>query len=378
MYDFWDRIFWGNTVRDWTITLSIIVVSLVVLRLIRTIVIVRIKSFSSRTKSTIDDFIVSVIQSSVMPLLYVLAIYFGLKYIHMPEKTTNILRIAIMVVTTFFILKILTSFIGYSFSRAISKHGENTQREKQAKGILLIVQVVIWFLGLLFLIDNLGYDITTLIAGLGIGGIAIALAAQTILGDLFSYLVIFFDKPFEIGDFIIVDDKMGTVEYIGIKTTRLRTLGGEQLICSNTFLTNARVHNYKRMQERRVVFGFGVVYGTPAAQLKNIPQQVKEIIQGTEKTRFDRAHFQKFGDSSLDFEVVYYVLTPDFNIYMDIQQSINLALFELFEKEKIEFAFPTRTLYVTRTDAEREAEKENEEKRKNDQPAGIIELPDNE
>ena len=312
-----------------------------------------------------------------MPLLYVLAIYFGLKYIHMPEKTTNILRIAIMVVTTFFILKILTSFIGYSFSRAISKHGENTQREKQAKGILLIVQVVIWFLGLLFLIDNLGYDITTLIAGLGIGGIAIALAAQTILGDLFSYLVIFFDKPFEIGDFIIVDDKMGTVEYIGIKTTRLRTLGGEQLICSNTFLTNSRVHNYKRMQERRVVFGFGVVYGTPAVQLKNIPQQVKEIIQGSEKTRFDRAHFQKFGDSSLDFEVVYYVLTPDFNIYMDIQQSINLALLELFEKEKIEFAFPTRTLYVTRTETEKE-EEEKAEKRKDDQPAGIIELPNNE
>jgi small-conductance mechanosensitive channel len=165
-----------------------------------------------------------------------------------------------LLAVTFFVLRIVTSFIGYSFKRALARKEKNELREKQAKGILLIVQIIIWVIGLLFLIDNLGFDITTLVAGLGIGGIAIALAAQTVLGDLFSYLVIFFDKPFEIGDFIIVEDKMGTVEYIGIKTTRLRTLGGEQLVCSNTDLTNSRVHNYKRMQERRIVFAFGVVY----------------------------------------------------------------------------------------------------------------------
>jgi small-conductance mechanosensitive channel len=208
------------------------------------------------------------------------------------------------------------------------------------------MQVVIWVGGFLFLIDNLGYDITTLVAGLGIGGIAIALAAQTILGDLFSYLVIFFDKPFEIGDFIVVEDKMGTVEYIGIKTTRLRTLGGEQLICSNTDLTNSRVHNYKRMQERRVVFGLGVIYGTRAAQLKIIPKLIRDIIESIDGTRFDRAHFKSFGDFSLNFEVVFYVLSADYNRYMDIQEAINTQIFEVFEKEEIEFAFPTQTLFM--------------------------------
>jgi small-conductance mechanosensitive channel len=184
------------------------------------------------------------------------------------------------------------------------------------------------------------------VAGLGIGGIAIALAAQTILGDLFSYLVIFFDKPFEIGDFIILEDKMGTVEYIGIKTTRIRTLGGEQLICSNTDLTNSRVHNFKRMQERRVVFSFGVVYDTTTTKLKLIPGIIKQAIESLRETRFDRAHFKSFGNSSLDFEVVYYILTPDYNLYMDKQQAINMSIFESFEREQIEFAYPTQTLFL--------------------------------
>ena len=181
---------------------------------------------------------------------------------------------------------------------------------------------MIWTVGVVFLIDNLGYDVTTLITGLGIGGIAIALAAQTILGDLFSYFVIFFDRPFEIGDFIIVDTKMGTIEYIGVKTTRIRTLSGEQLICSNTFLTNAQVHNYKRMEQRRVVFKLGVVYQTPHEKLKRIPEAVRAIIEKAEDVKFVRGHFSGFGDSSLDFEFVYYVLSSDYNIYMDKQQTI--------------------------------------------------------
>lgn len=338
-----------NTVRDWGIALGIVAAAIIILRLTQFIVVKRLRSFAKKTKTTIDDFVISVIQRSVMPLLYVLAFYFGLKYLKFPERVLAIEHIAIMLVTTFFILRAITSFIAYLFKQTLVKYEGNKQREKQSRGILLIIQVIIWLLGFLFLIDNLGYDITTIIAGLGIGGIAIALAAQTILGDLFSYLVIFFDKPFEVGDFIIVDDKMGTVEYVGIKTTHIRTLSGEQLICSNTDLTNSRVHNYKRMQERRIVFSFGVVYSTPADKLKKIPGMVKDIISSLEGTRFDRAHFQTFGDFSLNFEVVYYVLSPDYNVYMDTQQTINFKLFDLFEKEKIEFAFPTQTLYVSRT-----------------------------
>ncbi|HEU4470754.1 MAG TPA: mechanosensitive ion channel domain-containing protein [Flavisolibacter sp.] len=358
MNSIWDRVLWNNTVRDWVIALGIIFAAVAALRFIQAVVISRIKKLTKATKTSLDDFIISVIQSSVMPLLYILAFYFGLNYLALPAKMLPILRAAMMVVITFFILKILTSFVSYAFRQAMKRHEGNGQREKQAKGILLIVQILLWGVGLLFLVDNLGYDITTLVAGLGIGGIAIALAAQTILGDLFSYLVIFFDKPFEIGDFIIVDEKMGTVEYIGIKTTHLRTLNGEQLIFSNTDLTNSRVHNYKRMQERRIVFSFGVVYDTPKEKLSLIPGWVRKIIESKEGTRFDRAHFLSFGDFSLNYEVVYYVLSPDFNTYMDIQQHINLDVLALFESEEIGFAFPTQTLYLNRAAATKVAKKQ--------------------
>lgn len=343
-----DIILLNNTLRDWVISFGIVVFSFLLLRLFRSIVIKKIKTYAAGTKTTIDDYLVAVIQSSVMPLLYILAVYLGLRYIQIPGKIADAVHVALLLIVTFFILRIVTSFISYSFKQALSGKEQNAQREKQANGILLIIKIITWFLGFLFLLDNLGYNITTLIAGLGIGGIAIALAAQTILGDLFSYLVIFFDKPFEIGDFIIVEDKMGSIEYIGIKTTRIRTLSGEQLICSNTDLTNSRLHNYKRMLERRIVFSFGVVYNTPAAKLRSIPEMVKRIIEPLKDTRFDRAHFLSFGDFSLNFEVVYYILTADYTIYMDRQQQINLQLFELFEKEKIGFAFPTQTIIMNK------------------------------
>lgn len=343
----WHYIILNNSVRDWTITLSIIVVSFLLLRILQSLFIKRFSAFASKTKTTIDDFIISVIRSSVMPAFYLLVIHFSLRYLTISPKFASVEGVAIMVVITFFLLRIISSFMGYAFKQALIRHEHSEQREKQSKGILLISQVILWTVGILFLIDNLGYDITTIIAGLGIGGVAIALAAQTILGDLFNYIVIFLDKPFEIGDFIIIDNDMGTVEYIGIKTTRLRTLGGEQLICSNTDLTKSRVHNYKRMQERRVLFEIGIVYNTPRAKINMVPQLVKQIIESIEKTRFDRAHFKSFGDFSLKFEIVFYVLSADYNIYMDIQQAINLKIFEMFGREQIEFAFPTQTVLVS-------------------------------
>lgn len=165
---------------------------------------------------------------------------------------------------------------------------------------------------------------------------------------MFSYFVIFFDKPFEIGDFIVVGDKMGVVEYVGIKTTRIRALSGEQLVFSNTDLTNSRVHNFKKMERRRIVFKLGVIYQTPAEKLKAIPQMVKDIIVKQTDAEFDRGHFASFGDFSLDFEFVYYVSGADYAKCMDIQQAINLSIFEIFEREKIEFAYPSQTLFVNK------------------------------
>ena len=203
------------------------------------------------------------------------------------------------------------------------------------------------------MLDNLGFEVSTVIAGLGIGGIAIALAAQAILGDLFSYFVIFFDRPFEIGDFVILPNEfMGTIEYIGIKTTRIRSLSGEQIVVANTDLTNSRIRNYKRMERRRVVFKLGVIYQTTSKQLAEIATIVKTIIENQSDTTFDRGHFQSYGDFSLNFEFVYYVLSGDYNKYMDTQQAINLKIYEEFEKRGIEFAYPTQTLFVSKNASE--------------------------
>ncbi len=210
-----------------------------------------------------------------------------------------------------------------------------------------LARLVVWAAVLLVLLDNLGVNITTLIAGLGVGGIAVALAAQNVLGDLFSSLSIVFDKPFVVGDFIVVGDFMGSVEYVGLKTTRLRSLSGEQVVFSNSDLLSSRIRNYGRMFERRVVSSIGVTYQTPAAKLRRISEIIREIVQEQDKVRFDRAHFQAFSDSALTFEFVYYVLTPDYNHYMDVQQSINLALFEQLAAEGVEFAYPTQTVFVS-------------------------------
>lgn len=197
-------------------------------------------------------------------------------------------------------------------------------------------------------LDNLGVDVTTLITGLGIGGVAIALATQNILGDLFASLSIVLDKPFVVGDFIRTGEDLGRVEQIGLKTTRVRSLSGELLVFSNSDLLQSRIRNYKQMEERRILFRIGVVYQTAPARLRRIPLIVREIIERQQAVRFDRAHFAAFGDSSYDFEFVYFVGSPDYNAYMDTQQAINLAIVDAFAAEKIELAYPTRTLHLER------------------------------
>ena len=336
----------GNTTKDWAIAISIIIVSVLLLRLIKKIIVAQLKRWSQRTNTTIDDFLVLAIEKSILPFFYLLMIYSGLSYLSFGGKTQNILRIAILVAGTFFAIRLITSVITYLVENFTRTQEDAEIKRKQARGIIIIVNIIIWIVGIVFLIDNLGYDITTLVAGLGIGGIAIALAAQAVLGDLFSYFVIFFDKPFEIGDFIIIGDKMGTIEYIGIKTTRIRALGGEQLVVSNTDLTNSRVQNYKRMEKRRVVFSIGVLHETPTEKLKKIPGIIKNIIESQPDLQLDRVHFSAFGDFSLNFEIVYYIPSADYNLYMDRQQAINLAIFEEFQNEKIGFAYPTQKIFL--------------------------------
>jgi len=208
---------------------------------------------------------------------------------------------------------------------------------------LVIISVVV-----LLALDNMGVNVTAMVAGLGIGGVAVALAAQNILGDLFASASIVLDKPFVMGDFVIVGDHMGTIERIGLKTTRLRSLSGEQLIFSNNDLLQSRIRNFKRMTERRVVFSIGVIYQTPYDQVAAIPTILRNTVESQENVRFDRAHFVAYGDFSLKFETVYYVLSPDYNRYMDIQQAINLTIYREFQRQGIEMAYPTQRIFVER------------------------------
>ncbi len=206
----------------------------------------------------------------------------------------------------------------------------------------------VWLVAAIIVFQNLGYNVSALVAGLGVGGIAIAFAVQNILTDIFSSFSIYFDRPFQEGDYIVVGDDSGTVKKIGIKSTRIQSLKGEELIVSNKELTETRIHNYKKMRERRISFNFGVVYETPTEKLRKIPEIVKSITDKIELVRLDRVHFDKFGDFSLSFEVVYYLNTSDYNKYMDIQQDINIDLKEAFKKEKIDFAYPTQTVFLNK------------------------------
>ena len=203
-----------------------------------------------------------------------------------------------------------------------------------------------WAVALLLALENLGVNVGTLVAGLGVGGVAIALATQNVLGDVFASVSILLDKPFVVGDFIILDSYMGQVERIGIKTTRVRSLDGELIVFSNADLLKSRIRNYKNLPQRRVVFRVGVVYETPPEVVEKLPGILREVVAGAEGVRLDRAHFASYGDSALVFEVVYYVINGDYNVYMDIQQAINLALFRRFAEVGAAFAYPTQTLRI--------------------------------
>jgi small-conductance mechanosensitive channel len=347
--DILQKSFLQNQIIDYLTVLGTFLAGIVIIQMLKGIIISRLKAWAKKTATTIDDFLLRIIEKKLIPLLYIGAFYLSLNNLAIPSTVSRILDVSYAVIFTYVGLHLAVEVMNYSLERYWVRREVDTSRQGSLKGLITILKVIIWGVGITFLLDNLGFEISAVVAGLGIGGIAVALAAQTILGDLFSYFVIFFDRPFEIGDFIIVDDYMGSIEYIGIKTTRVRSLGGEQLVFSNTDLTNARVRNYKRMQKRRIVFKLGVVYQTSSAQIKEIPGIIKSVIEHVDNTAFDRSHFASYGDFSLDFETVYYVLSGNYNTYMDIQQEINFAIKDEFEKLGIEFAFPTQTLFVEKT-----------------------------
>lgn len=336
--------FMGNTLLQYCLAIGGFILGSLSVFIFKHYILAKIKIWINAIPTQVSGLIISVIETYFIPIFYFTIFYLSLRFLVLSSKIEHILDVMMFVLFTMFSVSILIAIAHYSLQRYLQTSDNSMQKKDQLKGLSGLVSFVIWVVAIIFLLDNLGVKISAVVAGLGIGGIAVALAAQAVLGDLFSYFVIFFDKPFETGDFVMVGDKLGVVEHIGIKTTRMRALSGEQLVFSNTDLTNSRVHNYKRMEKRRVVFSLGVTYQTSPELLRKITSIVKDIIITMEDTLYDRGHFASYGDFSLNFEFVYYVNGEDYNKYMDIQQSINLAIFETFKNEGIDFAYPTQTL----------------------------------
>jgi len=318
------------------------------IKIFQNLILRRLKKWAEKTATTIDDFLIRIITRQILPLAYFGAFYLSVNTLSLDPLLKKIIDIIGMAILMVFAARLALSFLSFGFNFYFTKRGKDVESDRSLTGILAVLRVVVWALAIVVFLDNLGFKISAIIAGLGIGGIAIALAAQAVLGDLFSYFSILFDRPFEVGDFIILDDYLGTIEHIGIKTTRIRSLGGELVVLSNTDLTSSRVRNYKKMEKRRVVFKLGVTYQTSLEQLKVMPGIIEKIIKDVKDTTYDRAHFFSYGDFSLVFEVVYYVMSRDYNIYMDIQQEINFAIKKEFEAMDIEFAYPTQTLYLNK------------------------------
>jgi len=335
-----DRLVLGSPIWRWLAALAIAAAFMVVVGAWRWVVVRRARPAVLRTNTFFDELAVTLARTTAGPIVALLALYLGSQALFLPPQAQALLHSVAAI-----LLLVQFALWGQALIRRAEERYEERNRETNAAGVgtarllALLGRFALYVLITLLILDNLpGVEITPLLAGLGIGGVAVALATQNILSDIFASLSIAFDKPFVLGDFIAVDEQMGTVEQIGLKTTRLRSLSGEQLVFSNNDLLSSRLRNFSRMEQRRIVFGFRVDYETTPEQLRAIPGLVRALIEAQQDTRFDRAHLARFEDFGVYFEAVYYVLTPNYNRYMDIQQAINLALAERFAAEGIAFA----------------------------------------
>lgn len=336
----------GEPARDWLTALAIAVAALLVLALVKRIVLGKVSRLASRTEMDLDDFLVEMVRRTRWLLVLLPVLFLATFSLEVPRLRGGLRTAAIL---AFLLQLALWALVAINFWVASYKRKRadaDAATTTMVTAFGFVGKVVLWTVILLLALDNLGVDITALVAGLGIGGVAVALALQNILGDLLASLSIVLDKPFVIGDTIQVDNFVGTVESIGLKTTHLRNLSGEQLIVSNGDLLRSRIRNYKRMAERRIVLSFGVTYQTPVEKLERIPEIVRGIVEPREQLRFDRAHLLRLGESSIDFEAVWFVLSSDMVLHLDLQQAVLLELLRRFEAEGIEIAYPTRTLFL--------------------------------
>lgn len=337
-------VFWNNSIAEYLASGIWFVGWITVLLLFQWVLKSRVKNSNEVTH--IQGVILQLLAAASTPFLIILSLYLAVQSLVLPELAQKIFFISLVIMAIQQVM-VAAQIIANYITRTQLQDEPSSKNAFQT--ITTVAKFFIAILGFLFILQNVGINVTSLIAGLGIGGIAIALAAQNILGDLFSSFAILFDKPFVPGDFIVVGKNSGVVQKVGIKTTRIRALQGEEIVIPNKELTSARIQNFKKLQERRVAFNVGVTYDTPTAKLKKIPGIVQKIVEDVKTARYDRTHLCEFGDSALIFEIVYYITESDYVVYMDAQQEIDLGIIEAFAKNKIQFAFPTQTVHVLKS-----------------------------
>lgn len=345
-----DKLILDNSLYLWLLGLGTAVGVFLLILLIRRILNRRFTALLDKTENKLDDYLLPIFKETRWFSMLAVGVWLGAQFLELPGDSADwlsrIIRIILALQVGFWGTGLISFYITRNISQKIAEdHGEDATT---LDALGLIGKIALWVILSLIILDNLHVEINSLVTSLGIGGIAVALAVQNILGDLFASLSITLDKPFSIGDFIVVGDFEGTVDDIGLKSTRVKSLSGEEVVFSNTDLLNSRIRNYKKLEERRISFKIGVTYGIPGEKLAKIPEMIEAIIKPLPDVRFERAHFKDMGDYSLDFAVVYYVLVPEYDTFLNIQQQINISLYNQFEKEGIDFAYPTQTVIVER------------------------------
>lgn len=338
---------YGNAAHRWVLAIACLLLAFLGLRLLRHVLVTRAHEFVERTRTIVDDLALDLVRHTGWAFFLALGSLLGSLFLQLPATTEVGIRRVFAI--AFFIQAGIWANRIVHFTVRI--YLERTQEDHASKVAVLALfgffaRVGIWSIVVLLALDNLGVRVTALITGLGIGGIAVGLALQSVLKDTFAALSIIIDKPFEVGDFLIVDDLEGKVEHIGLKTTRIRSLGGEELVFGNEDLLTSRIRNYKDLRERRVMLRFGIALDTPPEQAQEVSRIVREIIESVDETRFDRGYLKEITDNSLWFEVGYYVLHSDFHKMTQVRQQVNLALHERFGREGIRFAYPTRKVFL--------------------------------
>ncbi len=342
------RVFLGNSVQAWLTAAATAAITFLVFIIARRLLVSRLGAIAARTTNRVDDTIIAMVAATRTWVCLALAVLIAISGLHLPSRMAGdvgpVSRLILLWQVAVWGGAVISTWMKFHLERRTAENDRTSVAMISAMGVG--AKVILWILVLITALKSVfNIEVTALITGLGVSGIAIALAVQNILGDLIAALSIVFDKPFDVGDTIGVDQIIGTVERIGLKTTRIRSLSGEQIIIGNGDLLKSRLRNLRRMYQRRVVFAVDVLYSTPPDVLQTLPDIVKSVVAEQNPVKVDRSHVSSLGESAIRIETVYYVLDPDYAKYMDVQQAVILGVMRRFAAVNVEFAFPTRTLY---------------------------------